>query len=72
MVTVPSVELMLTQFQNVHVLLIISQVSIKTKKFVKFVMLDVMNVIIFSTTVWIVPQPPEDLVPHIVLAQSGI
>jgi len=51
MVTVPSVELMLIQSQNVHVWLTISLICIKIKKFAKFVMLDVVIVLESSITV---------------------
>jgi hypothetical protein len=69
MVTVPSVELTLTQFQNVHVLLITSQICTKVKKFAKFVTSDVETVLISSTTVSTVLNTPEDLVPHTVTVQ---
>jgi hypothetical protein len=72
MVTVPSVELTLTQSQNVHVLLTISQICIKEKKFVKFVTLDVPIVPVSSITVLLVPQKLEDLVPHTVTVQPDI
>jgi hypothetical protein len=66
MVTVPNVELMPTQSQIVVVLLTISNLSIKVKKFVKFVMSDVMNVLTFSITVYLVLLILEDLMPHTV------
>jgi len=70
METVLFVELMLIQFQIVHVLITISQTCIKEKKFVKFVMSDVLIVMPFSITVLIVPQDPEDLVLQDVLVQK--
>jgi hypothetical protein len=66
MVTVPNVELMPTQSQIVVVLLTISNLFIKVKKFVKFVMSDVMNVLTFSITVYLVLLILEDLMPHTV------
>jgi hypothetical protein len=66
MVTVPNVELMPTQSQIVVVLLTISNLFIKVKKFVKFVMSDVMNVLTFSITVYLVLLTLEDLKPHTV------
>lgn len=66
MVTVPNVELMLTQSQIVVVLLTISNLPIKVKKFVKFVMSDVLNVLTFSITVYLVLLTLEDLKLHIV------
>lgn len=72
MVTVPSVEPMLIQSQIVLVFLTISQIPIKVKKFVKFVMSDVLNVLLFSITVHLVPLVPEDKVLHIVNVQLDI
>jgi hypothetical protein len=69
MVTVPSVEPMLTQSQIVHVLNITSLTLTKAKKFVKFVMLDVPLVTEFSITVLNVCQVLEDLLLHTVNAQ---
>jgi len=67
MVTVLSVEPMLAQYQTVHVMLITLLTCIKVKKFVKFVMLDVMIVPEFSTIVLIVPLTLEEQVPQPVL-----
>lgn len=72
MVTVPSVEPMLIQSQIVFVFLTISQIPIKVKKFVKFVMSDVLNVLLFSITVHLVPLVPEDKLLHIVNVQLDI
>ena len=72
MVTVPSVEPMLIQSQIVLVFLTISLTPIKVKKFVKFVMSDVLNVLPFSITVHLVPLVPEDLMLHTVLVQLDI
>lgn len=66
MVTVPNVELMPTQSQIVVVLLTISNLFIKVKKFVKFVMSDVTNVLTFSITVYLVLLILEDLMLHTV------
>jgi hypothetical protein len=55
MVTVPNVELMLTQSQIFHVSLIISLICIKEEKFAKFVTSDVTTVVNYSTIVSTVP-----------------
>jgi len=66
------VELMLTLSLIVIVLLIISLICIKEEKFAKFVMLDVITVHNFSTTVLIVLKELEDLVPHTVTVLKDI
>lgn len=60
---------MLTQFQNVHVSLIISLICIKEEKFAKFVTSDVTTVVNYSTIVSTVPQTLEDLELHTVIVQ---
>lgn len=71
MVTVLSVEPMPNQYLIVHVNLIILPTSTKEKKFAKFVTLDVMIVLVYSTIVLIVLLTPEELELQLVLAHLG-
>jgi hypothetical protein len=72
MVPVLNVEITLVQFQIVHVLITISNLTTKVTIFVKSVMSDVTIVPELSTTVLIVPSVLEDLMPHTVNVHKDI
>lgn len=60
------------QSQNVLVMDTISLTCIKEKKFVKFVMLDVTIVLVFSITVSTVKPVLEEIMLHIVIVHQDI